>query len=127
MTRPASRIAFMVLLLAAVGCGGDVGPELRPGLLTASLVSPHGPEGAALFTLVGGGLGFVEPAGGRAFTFSRGDTLRILMVLDTPGDLGFRISVPDVESPPAVTVVQVADGDNALRADVAAYRVRFAQ
>lgn len=127
MTRHASRIAVMALLLAAVGCGRDAGPEVQPGLLTTSLVSPHGPEGAALFSLVGSGLGFVESAGGRAFTFSRGDTLRILLLLDTPGDLGFRISVPDVEHPPAVTVVQVADGDNALRADIAAYRVRFAQ
>ncbi len=127
MIRRASRIAITALLLAVVGCGGDVGPELRPGLLTASLVSPNGSEGAALINVVGAGLGFVEPAGGRAFTFSRGDTIRILLLLDTPGDLGFRISVPDVDRPPVATVVQVTDGENALRPDLSAYRVRFSQ
>ena len=127
MTRVFSGIAASALLLSAVGCSGDAGPEIQPGILTASLVSPNGPEGAALIGLVGSGLGFVEPAGGRAFTFSRGDAIRILLLLDTPGELGFRISVPDVRSPPAATVLQVADGENALRGDVAAYRVRFAQ
>ncbi len=127
MTRPASRIVVTALLLAAVGCSSDAGPEIQPGILTAVLVSPNGPEGAALISLVGGGLGFVESAGGRAFTFSRGDTVRILLLLDTPGDLGFMISVPDVGNPPAATVEQVADGENALRSDVAAYSVRFVQ
>ncbi len=127
MTRHASRIAVTVLVLAAVGCGGDVGPEIRPGFLTASLVSPNGAEGAALISVVGVGVGNVESTGGRVFTFSRGDTTRILVVLDSPGVLGFRFSVPDVGSPPVAMVVQVADGGNALRADLSAYRVRFSQ
>lgn len=127
MTRHASRILVSALLLAVVGCGGDVGPKIRPGFLTASLVSPHGSEGAALISVVGVGLGNVESTGGRVFTFSRGDTIRVLVVLDAPGDLGFRISVPDVGSPPAAMVVQVADGGNALRADLSAYRVSFSQ
>lgn len=127
MTRHASRIAVTVLVLAAVGCGGDVGPEIRPGFLTVSVVSPNGSEGAALISVVGVGVRNVESTGGRVFTFSQGDTTRILVVLDSPGELGFRISVPDVGSPPVATVVQVADGGNALRADLSAYRVRFSQ
>ncbi|GMR11851.1 MAG: hypothetical protein BMS9Abin29_0036 [Gemmatimonadota bacterium] len=127
MTRRAFRVAATALLVAAVGCGGDVGPELRPGLLTASLVSPNGSEGAVLISLVGVGVGFAESVEGRVFTFSRGDTTRILLVLDKPGELAFRISVPDVATPPVATVVQVADGTNALRADLSAYRVRFSQ
>ncbi|MFV2006639.1 MAG: hypothetical protein ACC667_04295 [Longimicrobiales bacterium] len=127
MTRQAFRVAVTVLLLAAAGCGGDVGPELRPGFLNAALVSPNGSEGAALISVVGGGLGLVESLGGRVFTFSRGDTTRILLVLDTPGGLGFRISVPDVNSPPVAMVLQVADGQNALRSDLSDYRVSFSQ
>lgn len=127
MTRHASRLLISAVLLAVVGCGGDVGPEIRPGFLTASLVSPNGFEGAALISVVGVGLGNVESTGGRVFTFSRGDTTRILVVLDAPGDLGFRISVPDVGTPPVAMVVQVADGGNALRADLSAYRVSFSQ
>ncbi len=127
ITRPFLRIAVTALLLTAVGCGGDVGPEIRPGFLSASLVSPNGFEGAALVSIVGVGLGDVESAGGRVFTFSRSDTTRILLVLDTPGDLSFRISVPDVDNPPVATVLQVADGENVLRPDLSAYRVRFSQ
>jgi len=127
ITRRFPRFAVSALLLAAVGCGGDVGPEIRPGFLTASLVSPNGSEGAALISIVGVGLGDVESAAGRVFTFSLGDTTRILLVLDTPGDLRFRISVPDVDKPPVGTVLQVADGENAIRPDLSEYRVRFSQ
>jgi hypothetical protein len=125
MTRRAFRVAVAVLLLAAVGCGSDVGPEVSPGFLNATLVSPNGFEGAALISVVGGGVAFEEPVGGRAFTFSRGDTTRILLVVDTPGELGFRISVPDVNNPPVAMVLQVADGQNTLRADLSTYGVRF--
>ena len=127
ITRSFLRIAVSALLLTAVGCGGDVGPEIRPGFLTASLVSPNGSEGAALISIVGVGLGDVESAAARVFTFSLADTTRILLVLDTPGDLSFRISVPDLDNPPLWTVLQVADGENAIRPDLSEYRVRFSQ
>ena len=127
MTRLRCRIALTILLGALGGCT-DTGPDIQPGLLVASLASPNGLEGAALIHIVGAGVGSLEPTGdGRAFTSSHGDTLRVLLVLDTPGELGFRISVPDLATPPTATVLQVADGANALRLDISAYQVRFSR
>ena len=125
MTNHAPRAVIAALLVALGGCGRDAGPDLQPGVLTAALVSPNGPEGAALISLVGSGIGTVDAPAGRVFQFSQGDTTRVLLILDVPGDVIFRVSVPNLRDPPAATVTQVADGENRLRQDVSTYRVRF--
>lgn len=75
--------------------------------------------------MVGSGIGEVEAPAEHLFQFARGDTLRMLVVLESPGDVTFTVPVPDVNEPPAATVVQVAAGDDGLRTDLTGYRVRL--
>lgn len=119
-----ARPGLAALLIAGGACA-DAGPDVEPGVLSASLVSPNGSEGAALINLVGSGIGNVEASTGRVFQFARGDTTRALFILDAPGVVAFRVPVPNIHEPPLATVTQVADGENGLRPDASAYRVRF--
>ena len=93
--------------------------------LTATVESPNGAEGAALIRLVGAGVAFVEPLTGDLHTSVVGDTTKVLVVLDTPGDVAFRLNVADTTLTPVATLLQVADGQNELRAGLLEYSVRF--
>ena len=117
-------LLFLAVLLGASGCG-DVAPVSAPGTLTARVESPNGAEGAALIRLIGGGVAFVEPLTGDLHTSVVGDTTKVLVVLDTPGDVAFRLNVADTTRPPVATLIQVADGQNELRAGLLGYSVRF--
>lgn len=117
-------VLFLAVLLGASGCG-DGGPVSAPGILTARVESPNGAEGAALIHLIGGGVTFVEPLTGVLHTSVIGDTTKVLVVLDTPGEIAFRLNVADTTRPPVATLIQVADGHNELRAGLLGYSVRF--
>lgn len=121
-----TRACVAALLIAAGACA-DAGPDPEAGVLSASLVSPNGSEGAVLINLVGSGIGTIEASAGRVFQFAQGDTTRALFILDSPGVVAFRVAVPNIHEPPLATVTQVSDGDNGLRPDASAYRVRFDQ
>ena len=114
----------MLALGGALGCG-DAAPVSAPGTLTATVESPNGDEGAALLHLVGGGVSFVEPLTGDLYTSALGDTTKVLVLLDAPGEIAFRFNVADTTQPPVTTVLQIADGENDLRTSLAGYRVRF--
>jgi len=130
VTRGSIRfLTALALLAAAVGCD-DLGPSgpRGPGSIHVDLVSPNGAEGSAVFELVGGtGLGTVSATGGEVFHEREGDTLRIVVVLDVPGEIGVRIETDDVRDLPSVTVVQVADGHDQLRSSLAGYHVELFQ
>ena len=111
-------------LLYPLGCG-DVAPVSAPGPLTATVESPNGAEGAVLLHLVGGGISFLEPLTGDLYTSVLGDTTKVLVLLDIPGEIAFRLNVTDTTQPPVTTVLQVSDGQNEVRASLAEYRVRF--
>ena len=117
-------LLFLAVLLGASGCG-DVAPVSAPGTLTATVESPNGAEGAALIRLVGAGVAFVEPLTGDLHTSVVGDTTKVLVVLDTLGDIAFRLNVADTTLTPVATLLQVADGQNELRAGLLEYSVRF--
>lgn len=118
-------LLFLAVLLGASGCG-DVGPVSAPGTLTTATVeSPNGAEGAALIRLIGAGVAFVKPLTGDLHTSVAGDTTKVLVVLDTPGDIAFRLNVADTTRPPLATLLQVADGHNEVRAGLLGYSVRF--
>ena len=93
--------------------------------MTATVESPHGAEGAALIRLGGGGASFVEPLTGDVHTSALGDTTKVLVLLDTPGEIAFRLNVADTTRPPVATLLQVADGQNQVRTNLAGYVVRF--
>lgn len=113
------RTLFMLGLMAlfASGCGDNPTPPpvANPGTLTVRLDSPAGPESAARFRLIGGGIREILASEGRVFSALRGDTADVIVVLQVPGDVRFRLSVADTADLPTMTVVEVAGPDNALR------------
>ena len=124
--RPVCSGAILVLagLLSASGCG-DAGPVSGPGTLTAIVESPNGAEGAALIWLIGTGVESLEPLIGDFHTSVVGDTTKVLVILDAPGNIVFHLKLADMSRPPRATVLQVADGQNELRADLIGYGVRY--
>ena len=118
------RLFVAVLAVATAACG-DSGPESAPGTLTATLVSPNGAEGSALFSLVGPGINGVRPVEGWAFAESTGDTTRVVVVGDQDGVLRFQVELADTTRKPVTSVLQVAGPDDALRAALTAYEVEI--
>jgi hypothetical protein len=115
------RALTLIAALWASACDQDA----VPGSLTATLVSPNGPEGAAWVTLSGPGIGAVSSLDARTFSHAVGETVHVVVVRDQPGDLRFVVEVANTTRPPTVVVREVAGGDNRLRADAAAYRLEL--
>lgn len=116
-----------LFLSGLVGC--DVlGPDDQggPGVFTLTLLSPYGEEGSAVFELTGGeGLGTVSPVGGEVFYRHGNGITKVVVVLDDPGEVRFRVRTEDVREDPTVRVVQVADGEDQLRPATSGYSVQL--
>jgi hypothetical protein len=56
-----------------------------------------------------------------------GSTTRLVVILDDPGPITFRVRVDDVAELPSATVIQVADGDNELRTSLSEYEIEWVQ
>ena len=125
--RPFRRLALGAVTATAVFFACDSNPTAvsGPGELHALVVSPNGPEGAAVLELRGAGLGTVSMSGGYAFGEPSAGSMRLVVVLNQPGDIAFTISVDDVGNVPTATIVEVSDGANQLRASSAGYTVEF--
>jgi hypothetical protein len=91
------------------------------------VVSPNGAEGSALVSFFGPGIGNVSSPEGRVFSERVGDTVRVVVAADTPGELRFMVAVADTTAPPQGTVLQVADGDDQLRSTAAGYELDFSR
>jgi len=128
--RPFTRVRTLLgavalsVLTAAVACH-DAGPTAGPGVVTVALVSPNGPEGAAVFSLFGAGVGDVTPVQGRVWSLRRGDSVRVVVARDGVGDLAFRVALADTTQKPAAVVLQVAGSDDRLRVGLSGYAVEF--
>jgi hypothetical protein len=113
--------------MVVTACGGDDGPtgqnNAGPGTVSAVLVSPNGAEGGAWVRLVGPGLGVPTAPAGALYSSRSGDTTEVVLLLETPGQITFTLSVPDTTDPPTVELVQVTDGSNALRTLTQGYDV----
>jgi hypothetical protein len=94
-------------------------------VLHAVLTSPAGAEGAAVLELTSAGLGEVTPVEGRVFARQGAGVVTLIIILDEPGEITFRVSVADIRSPPTVTVLEVADVEDQLRASLEGYEVQF--
>jgi hypothetical protein len=119
-----------VALVTALACGDSTGPKgpRGPGEFQVDLVSPFGAEGSAIFEIMGGtGLGEVVAANGEAYFHRAGGSLKVIVLLDAPGAIRFRVETDEVGDVPSVTVVQVADGDDELRASVSGYQAEVVQ
>lgn len=124
------------VLVGMVACGSMVtlsgcdffGPDgpSGPGRLQADLVSPNGAESAVVLELVGGrDLGSPALEGGDVFFEQDGNTLRIVAVLDDPGPIRVDLRTEDVAKLPSAAVIQVADGENEVRASLEGYKISF--
>lgn len=118
------------LLLATLACAGLAGCDRStdpggPGTLTASLISPNGQEGAAILDVIGEVETVSSTSDVRAFSSATATGTRVIVVRDSPGPLSVRLRVPDVSRPPQVSVVEVADGDDRIRASLNGYRVEL--
>lgn len=125
--RTGKTVVALVLLGLVLGACDSTGPEgpKGPGALVATLVSPNGNEASAVFEITGGiDLSFVSTVGGEAFYQHSGGSSRVVVVLDDPGEIQFRVGAEDVGELPQISVIQVADGDNHLRSSVSGYEVR---
>jgi hypothetical protein len=80
------------------------------------VVSPNGAEGAAMVTLVGPGIREIAAAGGRVFSWPHGDTVVVVVVNESGGDLSFDVSVADTTRPPTGVLVEVSGPDDRIRA-----------
>lgn len=122
-----ARGPIFAFALVAAACGDDAPPEPPlqpvPGDLTVSLISPNAAEGAALFETGDAGITAVSAATGQVFFHQAGSTTRVIAILETPGDITFTISVEDLNDPPVLDLLQVADGEDRLRADLSGYQV----
>ena len=120
-------LATGFVLLAAWSCD-DLGPSAPrgPGTIHVDLVSPNGAEGSAVFQVAGGrGLGIITATGGEVYYEHGLDLTRVVVVLDVPGPVGFRIQSENVRHLPQVTVTQVADGNDQLRGSLSGYEVEL--
>lgn len=125
--RPALRFACALAgaALFLTACS-DEGPVSGPGTLTATLVGPNGPEGAAVVSLLGDGIGSVSGVGNTS-VHARSDnsSVRLILIDQTGGTLAFEVAVPDTTQPPAVVIHEVAGPDDALRPSADVYTLEF--
>lgn len=95
-----------------------------PGVLDVRLVSPNGSEGAAVLETADEGITEIAVEGGlQAFHWTEGGLTRIVLLRDEAGEIRFAMSVDDVNRPPQLEIVEIADGDNRLRASLTGYEI----
>jgi len=122
--RPARHLLLLVVV-AFVACA-DESPVSGPGTMTATLMSPNGPEGAALVILFGDGIGDITPIGAtEVFTRVGTSSTQVVLVNQAGGALRFQVMVADTTQPPQVVVEEVAGPDDELRSGIADYAVEF--
>lgn len=122
------QLGVGVVLLMGVGACDLLGPDdpKGPGAFEVKVLSPNGPEAAAVIELNGGiGLGTVSPVGGEVLYDHREGSTFVAIVLDEPGQIRFHVRTDNVGQLPEARVIQVADGANQLRPSVAGYEVSF--
>lgn len=129
--KPQVRVAVWLVAVIAVtvvlaSCDLGLWGPSGPGEIRVTLLSPNGPEGAAVLELTGGvGLGEVTSEIGAAFYEHDGAATRVVIILDEPGQIEFTVRSQDVGARLSVTVLQVADGSNQLRTGLSSYLVEL--
>jgi len=119
------RVGIAMFIGLAASCDSAPTAPSGPGQLDALLISPNGAEAAAVFQLTGTNIGAIETEGGDVFRATNGNVNRIVVILDEPGNVRFRVYVAERSEPPDVLVVEVADGNNQIRHQLGGYRVEF--
>jgi len=120
------RAAAGLLVAGMISCGGDEGPTgPEPGSLVVSLVTPNADDAAILFRVTGTGITNVTASGAGRYlaVVQEGNTLTAVVVGASLAGPLIRFDIPDVgaRSSYVATVLQVADGVNALRGSLSGY------
>ncbi len=116
--------AIACLAILGVACSDETTPPAAvPGSLAVSVGSPNGAEGAAVLETPDAGIVDVAGEGVQVFHWRAGGISRIVVLLDQPGTINFRLSIEDLGRPPRLRLVEVADADNRLRPNLASYAV----
>ncbi len=126
-----AAVVFLALLLvtlaALASCSGhdSTGPAggSRAGTVTLRLVSPNGPEGAAVIDLASGPVLSVDADGDVVDVVSAGGRTRVVMLRNPAGELRARVSMSDTTQALNPSVVEVADSLNVLRTSLSGYAV----
>lgn len=118
-------VAATVVCLAGVACeDAPPGPAPEPGDVAVTLVSPNGAEGAAVLTTSEAGIiGVTAEAPVQVFHWREAGVDRIVALRDEAGVIRFGMSVADVNRPPRLFVIEVADAANRLRATLSGYGI----
>ena len=124
---PVLVFGAVVSTLLFFACESTPVDPTGPGELEAALISPNGDEGSAVLELAGAGIGQVTGIQGQAYTLPSGSDIRVVIILNNPGQIKLNIAVDDVASVPAVAVIEVADGANVLRSSTTGYSVEFSR
>jgi hypothetical protein len=126
MIRPRVGPLLALAVLAAVFACDLTEPVLpEPGDLAVRLTTPHGTEGAVLVRITGPGLSTVEPARPAHEVHVR--TVDATLTVAVFGTIGagelLRFAVPNIREAEryAVSLVEVADPENELRASLTGY------
>lgn len=117
MTR--TSLLYSTLAVLLVGCGTE--PVYTA--FDATLISPNGLEGAAVFELDGEYDNVQSVSAAEVFAHADGGKTRVVVLLGDPGEITFTV-LPDIAGePPTAQILEVADGSNQLRASLADYRL----
>jgi hypothetical protein len=115
------RQAFLVAGLVLAACTDHTRPS-GPGSFTATLISPNGPEGAAVVLLVGEGVSELHAIGDtEVHAITSGDETKVVLINQVGGTLAFEIAVADLRRPLVGAVTEVAGPDDALRTSLTGY------
>jgi hypothetical protein len=115
----------VTVALAVVGCT-ETGPVSGPGVLTATLNSPNGSEGAALVILTGDGIGDVTSVGATDVHTRAGSTGTTIVLINQEGGLlQFQLALADTTQLPQAVIQEIAGPDDELRSSLIGYGVEF--
>lgn len=104
----------------SIGCG-----DAQPGEVDVFLVSPNGPESAAIVELDGVFDQVSAPPSAVAFSEIVDGRTRIAIMMRTHGEVWFSVLVPNASDPPPGLVLEVAGPSNEIRASVEGYGLQF--
>ena len=124
MTPIPKRLLSVTLAITVVFAACDDPAPGDDGDIEVILQSPND-DGAALFRLVGRTGSVVGSAGDFLLTHASGDTLWVFVAREQVGTIRFTVEVAGAADLPATEVIQVADGSNRLRKNLAEYGVTF--
>ena len=123
--RPPLLILPLLLALSACDGGEGTGAALSGGEYIATLESPHGAEGAAILEITGPGVEEVFASSATVFQQPVSGGRRVVLVREPAGPIEFRVRIAPGNELPQVRVVQVVDGNDAVRPSTDGYRVSF--